>query len=61
MSVIDYEARFFELSRHTLMMLLADAERVQRFIKGLHYGIQVTMAREVEMRPLAGYRDSLEN
>ncbi|XP_070058111.1 uncharacterized protein [Nicotiana tomentosiformis] len=49
MSVIDYEARFSELSRHALMILLTDAETVQRFITSLHYGMQVTMAREIEM------------
>ncbi|XP_070041360.1 uncharacterized protein [Nicotiana tomentosiformis] len=48
MSVTDYEARFSELSRYALMILPTDAERVQRFIAGLHYGIQVTMARDIE-------------
>ncbi|XP_070034831.1 uncharacterized protein [Nicotiana tomentosiformis] len=49
MSVTDYEARFFELSRHALMILPTDAERVRRFVVGLHSGIRVNMAREVEM------------
>ncbi|XP_070045964.1 uncharacterized protein [Nicotiana tomentosiformis] len=49
MSVTDYEARFSELSRHALMIVPTDAERVGRFIAGLHSGIQATMAREVEM------------
>ncbi|XP_070056655.1 uncharacterized protein [Nicotiana tomentosiformis] len=49
MTVTDYEARFSELSRHALMILPTEAERVQRFFAGLHSGIQVTIAREVEM------------
>ncbi|XP_070058101.1 uncharacterized protein [Nicotiana tomentosiformis] len=49
MSVTDYEARFSELSPHALMILLTDAERVQRFVEGLHYVSQDTMSREVEM------------
>ena len=49
MSVTDYEARFSELSRHALMILPTEAERVRKFIAGLHTGIQATMAREVEM------------
>ncbi|XP_070056817.1 uncharacterized protein [Nicotiana tomentosiformis] len=43
--VTDYEVRFFELSRHELIILLIDTKRVQRFVTGL----QATMAREVEM------------
>ncbi|XP_070049821.1 uncharacterized protein [Nicotiana tomentosiformis] len=49
MSVTDYKARFSELSRHVLMILPTDAKRVRRFVAGLHYGSQATMAREVEM------------
>ncbi|XP_070036045.1 uncharacterized protein [Nicotiana tomentosiformis] len=45
----DYEARFSELSRHALMILPTEAERVGRFVAVLHTGIQATMAREVEM------------
>ncbi|XP_070031560.1 uncharacterized protein [Nicotiana tomentosiformis] len=50
MSVINYEARFSELSRHVLMILPTNAERVQRFVAGLHSASQVTMALKVEMR-----------
>ena len=49
MSMTDYEARFSELSLHALMILPTEAERVRRFVAGLHTGIQATMAREVEM------------
>ncbi|XP_070053737.1 uncharacterized protein [Nicotiana tomentosiformis] len=49
MSVTDYEARFSELSRHALMIIPTEMERVRRFVAGLHTGIQATMAREVEM------------
>ncbi|XP_070039887.1 uncharacterized protein [Nicotiana tomentosiformis] len=49
MSVTDYEAIFSELSRHALMILPTDAERVQRFVAGLHPSIRASMAREVEM------------
>ncbi|XP_070020447.1 uncharacterized protein [Nicotiana sylvestris] len=49
MSVTDYEARFFESSRHALMILPTDAERVRRFVAGLHPGILASMAREVDM------------
>ncbi|XP_070007506.1 uncharacterized protein [Nicotiana sylvestris] len=45
----DYEARYSELSRHSLMILPTDGERVQRFIAGLHSGIRANMTREVEM------------
>ncbi|XP_070032550.1 uncharacterized protein [Nicotiana tomentosiformis] len=48
-SVTDYEARFSELSRHALMILPTDAERVRIFVSGLHFGIQATMVREVKM------------
>ncbi|XP_070049059.1 uncharacterized protein [Nicotiana tomentosiformis] len=49
MSVIGYEARFSELSRHELMILPTDAERVRRFVAGLHSTSQAIMAGEVEM------------
>ncbi|XP_070049301.1 uncharacterized protein [Nicotiana tomentosiformis] len=49
-SVIDYEARFSELSRHALMILPTEAEQVRRFVAGLNSGIQATMAREIKMR-----------
>ncbi|XP_070054451.1 uncharacterized protein [Nicotiana tomentosiformis] len=49
MSMTDYEARLSDLYHHALMILPTDAERVRRFIAGLHYGIQVAMAREVEI------------
>ncbi|XP_070007580.1 uncharacterized protein [Nicotiana sylvestris] len=48
-SVTDYKARFSELSRHALMVLPTDAERVRRFVAGLHPSIRASMAREVEM------------
>ncbi|XP_070036010.1 uncharacterized protein [Nicotiana tomentosiformis] len=44
----DCEVRFSELSRHALMILPTDAERVRILVSGLHYGIQATMAQEVE-------------
>ncbi|XP_070042905.1 uncharacterized protein [Nicotiana tomentosiformis] len=49
MSVTDYETRFSEFSRHVLMILPTDAERVQRFITCLYSGSHATMAQEVEM------------
>ncbi|XP_070018191.1 uncharacterized protein [Nicotiana sylvestris] len=49
MSVTDYKARFSELSRHALMILPTNAERVWRFIAGLHSGIRANIAREMEM------------
>ncbi|XP_070040181.1 uncharacterized protein [Nicotiana tomentosiformis] len=49
MSVTDYEARFSALSRHALMILPTEAERVHRFVACLHISIQATMAREVKM------------
>ncbi|XP_070049485.1 uncharacterized protein [Nicotiana tomentosiformis] len=49
MSVTEYEVRFSELSRHALMILSTEAERVHRFVVGLHSSIQDSMAREVEM------------
>lgn len=49
MSATDYETRFSELSRHALMILPTEAERVRRFVAGLHTSIQATMAREVKM------------
>ncbi|XP_070039984.1 uncharacterized protein [Nicotiana tomentosiformis] len=47
--VTDYEVRFSELSHHALKILPNKAEWVQRFVAGLHSGIQASMAREVEM------------
>ncbi|XP_070015002.1 uncharacterized protein [Nicotiana sylvestris] len=38
MSVTDYEARFPELSRHALMILPRDVERMRRFVAELHPG-----------------------
>ncbi|XP_070003507.1 uncharacterized protein [Nicotiana sylvestris] len=49
MYVIDYEARFSELSRHVLMILPTDVERVRRFVAGLHPGIRSGIAQEVDM------------
>ncbi|XP_070042987.1 uncharacterized protein [Nicotiana tomentosiformis] len=49
MSVTDYKVRFSDLSRHALMILPIEPERVQRFVADLHTGIQATMAREVEI------------
>ncbi|XP_070002887.1 uncharacterized protein [Nicotiana sylvestris] len=49
MSLTDYEARFSELFRHALIMLPTDIERVWRFVAGLLFGIQATMAQKVEM------------
>ncbi|XP_070050526.1 uncharacterized protein [Nicotiana tomentosiformis] len=48
-SVTDYGVRFSELSRHALMILPTEVERVRRFVAGLHTGIHAAMAREVEM------------
>ncbi|XP_070055545.1 uncharacterized protein [Nicotiana tomentosiformis] len=47
--VTDYEARFYVLSHHALMILLTDVERVQRCVDGFHSTSQATMAREVKM------------
>nr|XP_009770789.1 PREDICTED: uncharacterized protein LOC104221391 [Nicotiana sylvestris] len=49
MSMTNYEARFSELSRHALTILLTDAERVRRFFVGLNSGVQATMDLELEM------------
>ncbi|XP_070036147.1 uncharacterized protein [Nicotiana tomentosiformis] len=49
MSVTDYETRFSGLSCHALMILPTDAERVRRFVAGLHSNIRANMAREVEI------------
>ncbi|XP_070023192.1 uncharacterized protein [Nicotiana sylvestris] len=50
MTVTDYDVRFSELSRHALMILPTDVERVRRFVAGLHSSIKANMAREMEMR-----------
>ncbi|XP_070034998.1 uncharacterized protein [Nicotiana tomentosiformis] len=49
MFMTDYEARLSELSRHALMILPSEAERVQRFVAGLPSGIQDSVDRELEM------------
>nr|XP_009763190.1 PREDICTED: uncharacterized protein LOC104215110 [Nicotiana sylvestris] len=49
MSVTDYEARFSELSHHTLMILPTYIEKVWRFVAGLHPSIRGGMTGEVEM------------
>ncbi|XP_070007971.1 uncharacterized protein [Nicotiana sylvestris] len=63
MSMIDYEARLSELSRHALMILPTDAEKVQRFITGLHPGLR-DIAKGVESRFSRtrgpGFRESSE-
>ncbi|XP_070045253.1 uncharacterized protein [Nicotiana tomentosiformis] len=49
MLVTDYEARLSELSRHSLMILPTNVERVRRFVAGLHSSNQATMAQDIEM------------
>ncbi|XP_019225152.1 PREDICTED: uncharacterized protein LOC109206748 [Nicotiana attenuata] len=49
MSVTDYEARFTDFSLHEAIILPTDAERVRRFIAGLHPEIQVHMPCKAEM------------
>ncbi|XP_070034384.1 uncharacterized protein [Nicotiana tomentosiformis] len=49
MLVTDYETRLSELSLHAPMILPTDAERVQRFVAGLHPNIRASMAWEVDM------------
>ncbi|XP_070017111.1 uncharacterized protein [Nicotiana sylvestris] len=49
MFVTDYEAKTYELSCHALMILPTDAEKVRRFVVGLHSDIRANMARDVEI------------
>nr|XP_009774078.1 PREDICTED: uncharacterized protein LOC104224188 [Nicotiana sylvestris] len=46
MSVTQYEIRFVDLTRHALILLSTDRERVRRFIYGLIHPIRLQMAKE---------------
>nr|XP_033515999.1 uncharacterized protein LOC117280390 [Nicotiana tomentosiformis] len=54
MSVTEYKIRFTELSRYTTILIPFEEERVSIFIDGLHHGILLAMAREVEIVSFAG-------
>ncbi|XP_069145978.1 uncharacterized protein [Solanum lycopersicum] len=41
MTVLEYEARFHELSRHATMILPIEGERVRCFVRGLRYRLRV--------------------
>lgn len=43
MLVTEYEARLMELSHHTAFLIPTEVEKVMMFIKGLTYGIRVSM------------------
>nr|XP_033510900.1 uncharacterized protein LOC117275706 [Nicotiana tomentosiformis] len=48
MSVPVYEMRFTEQYCHVAFLIPTKFEKVMRFIKGLKFGIKISMAREVE-------------
>lgn len=48
MTFTQYEARFVDFSRDAAILIPIEREKVQRFIKGLTYGISLQMAREAE-------------
>ncbi|XP_070047269.1 uncharacterized protein [Nicotiana tomentosiformis] len=47
MTVTHYETRFVDLACHALLLLLAEGERVRRFIYGLTRPIRLQMAKEI--------------
>ncbi|XP_070036462.1 uncharacterized protein [Nicotiana tomentosiformis] len=49
MTVSEYVVCFNDLARHAPALVATIRERIQRFIKGLHPSIQISMARELEM------------
>ncbi|XP_070008586.1 uncharacterized protein [Nicotiana sylvestris] len=46
MTVSQYEARYYELDRHTGWMVSTDHERIRRFVDGLNYHLRILMTRE---------------
>ncbi|XP_070046690.1 uncharacterized protein [Nicotiana tomentosiformis] len=48
MSVAEYKMRFIELSLHATILIPTEEESVRRFIYGLHHGICIAMAKEVD-------------
>ncbi|XP_070036289.1 uncharacterized protein [Nicotiana tomentosiformis] len=46
MTVTQYETRFVDLARHTIVLLPTEKERVRRFIDGITYTIRLQMAKE---------------
>ncbi|XP_070033004.1 uncharacterized protein [Nicotiana tomentosiformis] len=46
MTVSQYETRFVDLTRHSIILLPTKKERVRRFIDGLTYTIRLQMAKE---------------
>ncbi|XP_075079181.1 uncharacterized protein LOC142164700 [Nicotiana tabacum] len=46
MTVMQYEMRFFELSRHAIWLVMTDRERIRRFVNGLTYQLRILMTRE---------------
>ncbi|XP_070050459.1 uncharacterized protein [Nicotiana tomentosiformis] len=41
MTITQYETKFVDLSRHTVILIPTERERVRRFINGLTYGIRI--------------------
>ncbi|XP_070054538.1 uncharacterized protein [Nicotiana tomentosiformis] len=48
MTITQYENRFIYLSRHAVVLIPPERERVRRFIDGLTFGIKLHMAKETE-------------
>ena len=46
LSVTEYEARFFQLSRHALAIIPNETERIHRFVRGLTFSIRSAVFRE---------------
>ena len=40
LSVTEYEAHFFQLSRHALAIIPNETERIRRFVRGLTFSIR---------------------
>jgi len=51
MTVLEYETRFHELSRHATMILPTEEERVRCFVRGLRYRLRVDTEHLVSARP----------
>ena len=45
LSVTEYEAYFFQLSRHALAIIPNETERIRRFVRGLTFSIRSAVFR----------------
>ena len=54
LSVTEYEAHFFQLSRHALAIISNETERIRRFVRGLTFSIRSAVFRTSRVEDLFG-------